>query len=243
MREIGRLIGLLTVLAILAGGGAAEAATLKAAYQLQGSRSSEVAGAPDLVDLAPGNVFTTETVGGTTRQLLAFPEGSGVSLATAGLIDQTSFSVVMVFRLAEVSGFRRLLDFSGGSSDLGLYVQSGAVRLYGSGGAYAVDPSVAASSYVQIALTSEGNVDGTQSVDAYVDGDLRAFSEGAGTNFSLRSGILRFFKDDSSFGGEESSGAVACVAVYDGALTPEEVGEHAADPARCTPPPPPPPPP
>jgi hypothetical protein len=109
------------------------------------------------------------------------------------------------------------------------------------GGAYALASLVPASSYVQIVLTSEQISASAQWTEASVDGNLAAFAETTGA-FSLASGILRLFKDDGPFGGEESAGAVACVALYEGALTPEEVIQQAADPARCTPLPPPQPP-
>jgi hypothetical protein len=134
MREIGRLVGVLAALAALGCSAPAGAATLKAEYQLQGSRASAVAGAADLLDLGPGNQFAAESVGGLARQVLAFPSGGGMSLATADLVDSRSFSVVMVFRLATVSGYRRLLDLSGGSSDSGLYVLNGRLVLYNARG-------------------------------------------------------------------------------------------------------------
>jgi hypothetical protein len=234
MRRIGRLVGGLAALAILGCGGTAGAATLKAEYQLQGSRASAVAGAPELADLGPGNQFVTESVGGVTRQVLAFPSGGGMSLATAGLVDPESFSVVMVFRLATVSGYRRLLDFSNGSSDHGLYVLNGRLVLYGSTGLHQPVPPVAAGSYVQVALVRGSDFDGTQWTEVDLNGYPAVYTEGPG-DFTLGLGLLRFFKDNVSGGpgGEESAGALSCVLMYDGVLTPEEVVEQAADPTRC----------
>ena len=234
MGEIGRLVGALAAMAVLGCAGSAGAATLKAEYQLQGSRASAVAGAPALVDLGPGNQFITESVGAITRQVLAFPSGGGMSLATAGLLDPNSFSVVMVFRLAAVSGYRRLLDFSGGRADLGLYVLNGRVVLYGSNGLYVPAPLVPAGAFVQVALISGADFDGTQWTEVDIDGYPAIFVERPG-NVTLGSGELRFFKDNVSGGpgGEESAGTLACVLMYQDVLTPEEVIEQAADPTRC----------
>lgn len=236
MRRFGRLVGALAALVILGCGGTAGAATLKAEYQLQGSRASAVAGAPALADLGPGNQFVTESVGGVTRQVLAFPSGGGMSLVTDGLVDPMSFSVVMVFRLTQVSEYRRLLDFSDGTSDHGLYVLDGRVVLYGGGGLYLPVEPVAADTYVQVALIGGSFDDGTQWTEVDLNGDPAIYTEGP-VQFTLGTGVLRFFKDNVSGGpgGEESAGALSCALIYEDALTPEEVFEHAADPTRCQP--------
>jgi hypothetical protein len=243
MREIGGCFGVLAAALVLGASGVAGAATLKAGYQLQGNRASQVAGAPDLTDIGPGNRFATEQVDGTARQVLAFPKGGGVALRTAGLVDPASHSIVMTFRLAEVSGFRRLLDFSDGRSDNGLYDLDGRVVLYLGGDTAASPAGVLGTSYVQVALTSEATLGGSQWTAAYVNGTPVV----AGTtaqDFGLGAGGLRFFKDNDSGGarGEQSAGALSCALVYDGALTPGEVAQQAADPALCPAPRPAPPP-
>jgi Concanavalin A-like lectin/glucanases superfamily len=214
--------------------GVAGAATLKASYRLQGTRASQLAGAPDLADIGPGSRFATETVDGTSRQVLAFPKGGGVALPTAGLVDPASHSIVMTFRLADVSGFRRLLDFSDGRSDNGLYDLDGRIVLYLGGDTVASPAAVLGTSYVQVALTSEATLGGSQWTAAYVNGTPVV----AGTtaqDFGLGAGGLRFFKDNDSGGasGEQSAGALACALVYDGALTPSEVAQQAADRTLC----------
>jgi hypothetical protein len=243
MREISGLVGALAAaLTLLGGSDAASAATLKANYQLQGSRTSQLAGAPDLADAGPGNRFATETVDGVPRQVLSFPRGGGVSLLTAGLVDPTTHSIVMLFRLDEVFGYRRLLDFSDGASDNGLYNLDGRAVLYVGGNIAASPDPVFEDSYVQVALTSKATVAGSQWTAVYVNGTPVAAAETT-RGFDLGSGVLRFFKDNVSGPGqgEESAGALACVLVYDGALTADEVGQEAADPTLCPaarPPPP-----
>ena len=150
-----KLVGVMAAaLAFFAGSGGASAATLKANYQLQGDRASAVAGAPELGNLGKGNRFVSETVDGTERQVLSFPRGSGLSLSTAGLVDPGNNSVVMLFRLSELSGYRRLLDFSNSTSDNGLYNLSGKVVLYAKGAAGFSRGDVFDDSYVQVALTN-----------------------------------------------------------------------------------------
>jgi concanavalin A-like lectin/glucanase superfamily protein len=253
VRELGGRIGALTAtLALLGASGTADAATLKAEYQLHGSRASQVAGAPDLADIGAANHFATETVGGAPRQVLVFARGGGVSLRTAGLVDPISHSVVMVFRLSDVAGFRRLLDFSGGVNDDGLYVVDGEVGVQvggwaNTGSGPGSDPGaglrVTSDAFVQVTLTSEATLAGTQWTVAYVDGTpVTALTTTDG--FGLDSGVLRLFRDNikGPARGEQSAGALACVLLYDGALTSGEVRQDAADPALCPAPKPPPPP-
>ena len=232
MREIGGRVGALTAALVLGASGVAGAATLKASYQLQGSRSSQLAGAPDLTDVGPGNHFKTVTVDGVARQVLAFPRGGGVALRTAGLVDPISHSIVMTFRLADVSNIRRLLDFSGGESDLGLYDFGGSAVIYVPDNPAASQDGLLGTSYVQVALTSEATPAGTQWTVVYVNG-TPAVAATTAQGFRLGASGLRFFKDNARGAGrgEQSAGALACVLVYDGALSASAVVQQAADPA------------
>ena len=243
MREIGGLVGALATLVLLGGSDLAGAATLKASYPLQGSRVPQLAGAPDLIDIGPGNHFVTDTVDGVRRQVLAFPRGGGVSLSTQGLVDESNHSIVMLFRLTDVFGYRRLLDFSDSISDNGLYVRDGMAVLYVNGERALSSDLVAEDLYVQIALTSETTVAGLPWTVVYVNGSPVAAAT-TPRGFRLGAGALRFFKDNVKGGarGEQSAGALACVLVYDGALTAGEVAQVAADPTGCPAPTLPPPP-
>jgi concanavalin A-like lectin/glucanase superfamily protein len=225
---------LVAALIFLGGSEGAGAATLKASYRLQGNRVSEVAGAPELTDLGAGNRFAFETVDGISRQVLTFPRGNGLSLATTGLVDPDNHSVVMLFRLADVSGYRRILDFSNGTSDNGLYDLSGHVVLYVNGNVAASQGAVFDDSYVQLVLTNAAAPGGSQQTAAYINGVSVAAAK-TSEDFDLGSGVLRFFKDNTSGPGkgEESAGAVSCILVYDGTLTAEEVGQVAGDPSLC----------
>lgn len=217
----------------LLGADAAQAATLKANYQLDGDPSSEVSGAPDLVPLGKGNRFATEDVDGAAQEVLTFPKGGGLSLATEDLVDSRAHSVVMVFRLAALSGWRRLLDFSDGQSDSGLYSLFGLADLYSGDLSPSRGTVFARNTFAQVALTNAPAGERQRTI-AYVNGtrvNVRTTAEG----FDLEAGSLRLFKDNAVGGGkgEESAGALACLLVYDGTLRAAEVEEVAADPALC----------
>jgi hypothetical protein len=209
---------------------------LKAEYRFQGDLASEVEGAPTLVSLGRGNRFAFERVDGLGRhQVLRFPKGNGLSLAAAGLVDPTANSEVMVFRLADTHRYRRILDFTGGTSDFGLYNLDGHVALYGGDGGHDTSRNIVlGDSYIQIALTTAAAPDGSEQATAYVNGvEVAAASIAKG--FDLGSGELRFFRDNATgpYPGEESSGAVSCILVYNGTLTAEEVSNVASDPTLC----------
>jgi hypothetical protein len=222
---------------ILAGGSAdAGAATLRAEYRFQGSLASEVPGAPALANIGQGNRFAFERINGLGRhQVLRFPEGNGLSLSTPGLVDPANNSMLMVFRLAETHGYRRILDFAGGTSDTGLYNLDGRVALYGGrDGSDASEGTVLTNSYTQVTLTNAAAPGDAEQVTAYVNGDQVAAAK-ISKGFGLSSGEMSFFRDNrvGAFPGEESSGAVSCILVFDGTLTADEVRRVGSDPFLC----------
>jgi len=229
----GTIVGaLLSALILVGGANDAGAATLRAEYRFQGDLASEIAGAPDLVDIGQGNRFALERIHGLgPRQVLRFPEGNGLSLATTGLVNPTNNSVVVVFRLANTDGYRRILDFAGGASDIGLYNLDGRVALYGAESRS--ENAVLNNSFAEIALTTAA-AGGAEQVTAYLNGTEVAAGKAA-SGFDLGSGQLRFFRDNTTgaFPGEESSGAVSCVLVYDGTLAADEVSQVANNLTLC----------
>jgi hypothetical protein len=234
VRGAGGIVGVLVAVAIVLGGGeSADAATLKANYQLQGSLASAVGGAPDLVDLGTGNRFRFESVDGVRRQVLRFPEGNGLALSTSGLVDSRSYSVVLLFRLDDLGGYRRILDFSDSTEDDGFYDYFGHAVIFNRSGD-GTRGIVFDESYAQVVLTSAPAANDSQRVVAYVNG-AKVVAATTSKGFDLGRGALRLFQDNTSgsAGGEESAGALACLLVYDGVLNGDEVGQLATEPALC----------
>jgi Concanavalin A-like lectin/glucanases superfamily/RTX calcium-binding nonapeptide repeat (4 copies) len=202
------------------------AGTLKADYQLEGNHSSSAScvGAPNLLDIGPGsNAFAMEYAGGTVNGVLTFPADNGLSLNTAGLIPQTRYTVIMLFRLENLSSpptYRRLLAFDANPpvSDYGLYVHDPRrLDFYNGTDHEEPTPSVEAQRYLEVALTR----DGAGQVTVYANGVPRiSYDDSALGAGALLTNTIVFFKDNSD---EESAGAVARIRIYDDALSPAEV--------------------
>jgi hypothetical protein len=166
--------------------------------------------------------------------MLAFPRGGGLSLATARLVSARSHSVAMLFRLSDVLGYRRIVDFTNGTSDNGVYNLNGRAVLY-LDGAIAVSKSVVfGDSYVQLVVTNAPTAGGRQQTSLYVNGVPVATARTSDA-FQLQSGVLRLFKDNAPGPGsaEESAGSLACVLVYDGALNARQVRHVARKSPHC----------
>jgi hypothetical protein len=124
--------------------------------------------------------------------------------------------MVMLFSFDTVDSFRRLVDFKGGASDLGAYVNYGRLQFYNM--ASGPSPQIQASNYTQVVLTR----DASSNVVGYVDG-VQQFSFVDSANMATLSASplsIRFFKDDGS---EDASGAVARIRLFDKVMPPAQV--------------------
>jgi hypothetical protein len=186
-------------------------------YQFQNNLHSSVGNPPDLTNIAPGNVFTTDTVDGFSRTVYHFPQGSSVVLAPAnGVIPTNIYTIVLLFRFDGVNGWRRVLDLKNPPSDLGLYALNGALDFYN---VSAPGPTTfAPSNYVQAVITR----DASSNVVVYLNG-TQQFSFVDSGNLATLDGspqMIRFFKDNTS---EDSAGAIARIRLYDKVMPPAQV--------------------
>ena len=147
----------------------------------------------------------------------AFGRGQGLTLSNA--IDPWNYSIVFHASLANVSGYRKLLDLANLTVDTGLYSQDGSLRYFPAD----IGPSgaIPADTKVQIALTRDG---ATQSVAGYVNGVLQfSFHDSSGLA-TLTGPVLSFFIDDGySNHAEASAGVVDGIQIYNGALNADEI--------------------
>jgi hypothetical protein len=206
----------------------ASAATLVGDYQFQGTRASSGAGAA-LTDVGVGpNSFQTSTVMGASRQVLAFPQDSGVQLHPSGLGGSANppYSVVTTFRFQDLSSYRRILDTSNATSDDGIYDYSGALDIYTTPEGYDGSQVFTSNVYATVAITSSP----PSLTKTYVNGIPNVSTS---VTIPVVNDTLRFFKDNST--GEESAGAVSCIRVYSGVLTDAEIAGIGGSPTCSAP--------
>jgi hypothetical protein len=219
-RFVVRLAAALCLLAIstLAPASAQAATTLIGDYRFDGRlTASDGAGAP-LTNLGSGTgTFATENVQGIDQTVLRFPEGNGVRFTTPTPLAE--YSLVVQFRLDQISGYRRILDVSNRTSDRGLYLRNGQLQFVPGP---ASPTRIAPNQWVELALTR----DSAGLVNLYVDGVFEAtISDTTTPHLARIADSVNFFVDDLLFPGEMSGGAVARIRVFEGILTQEELGD------------------
>ena len=213
----------------------AQSCSASADYNLQNTRTSSVGSPPALADIGPGtSTFVTDTVNGTSRTVLQFPQGNGVRVQpTTGTIGNGTYTIVALFRFDNIGGYRRVMDFKNGVTDNGLYFLNGKLNFFPLGSAAFGSTVITAGAYVQVVVTRTAS--GT--VAGYVNGVQQfSFDDSANQDAVIdANNNLRFFQDNTSGSaqGEESPGAVSRIRLFSCALTPAEVAALSG--ANCTP--------
>jgi len=185
-------------------------------YEFQLTLASSVGSPPALTDIGVGNTYLTETVDSCPRIVRLIPLHNGLELQpTAGVIASNIYTLVMLFRLDQTNGYHRLVDFSAGTSDNGLYVYNGRLYLYpaAAGGS----STIPAGQYAQVVLTRDGTT-----VVGYVNGIQQfSFTDSNGYAIINSANDLRFFKDNTA--SDDSSGAVARIRLFAAAMPAPQV--------------------
>jgi hypothetical protein len=206
----------------------ASAATLLGDYQLQGTLASSGPG-PTLGGLNDVANFQTENVMGSTRQVDVFAQGVGLYMQPAGFgSNDPANSVVMTFRLLDDTGYNRILDWSAGTEDNGIYDHGRKVDYFRTGGqsVESSDTVFGSNTYSTLAVTMSPGASPLTRV--FVNGTQALQSPHSET---VIGGYVTFFADGSAgFTGEESAGAVSCIRVFSGILTSTEVAAIGASP-------------
>ena len=198
--------------------GAIPRSVATADYYFQSSLESSLGTAPDLVEVERGSSeFTVDGRTGTT--VLRFAGGGGLALApTTRVVGRSEYTIEVLFRLDLLAGYRKIIDFSEGASDAGLYLLDGCLTFFPR--EQDALTKIGSDSYVQIVLTR----DAADRVVGYVDGVRQfAFNDRGGLAKVGGSDGLRFFVDDATTTGEHSSGSVSQIRLFDQALTANEV--------------------
>ncbi len=178
-------------------------------YQFNNSFSTSIGSAPDFVTVGPSGSFVTDMVGGQSRTVWSFPEVHGLRLDTSGFLSASEYTIGMLSSFNDVSSYRRILDTQGAADDFGLYNYNASNTL----AFYSNSPGTevfGTNQYVSIVLTrtNSGQVTG------YLDGvQSFTFDDSVFQRATITSDLV-FFRDDTTFGSENSSGEIARVQLF-----------------------------
>jgi PEP-CTERM motif len=146
---------------------------------------------------------------------ITFAAGKGPTIT--GFSNTAVYSIEVFFSLDELSGYRRLLDFKNGTTDTGLYSYFQQTRFYNVASSGTTDFTPGTMARLILTRDSTGNT------VAYV-GNTATMSFMDSGNLAVIGSVLTFFNDDGAVSGEQSSGFVDYIRIYDTALTANEVG-------------------
>ena len=206
-----------------------QAATLKADYRLENTLTSSVGSAPALT-AAPAhpctgngpNSFSTATFGSRKVPIVDFQQDGGLIGPAAGVIPSGSYSIVVLFQFSSAhdGAWRRVIDLSGGTSDVGLYVHpSDVLDFYPT--ALVGTTLFTNDTWHQVVVTRNAS---TNVVSAYLDGTPNGtFTDTS--SIALATANTTFFQDNLTGGSvcESPDGSAARIRLYNGALSPSAV--------------------
>jgi hypothetical protein len=161
---------------------------------------------------------------GSTGYTFAAGQGPNVSNA---LSNTGEYSIEMVFRIDDISGYRNLINFNNRTGDNALYSLNGRLNFYQtSGGSSTTDDLVNGQTY-RLVVTRNAT---TKLTTAYLNG-VQKVQVTDNSNFYVASaagGILHFLRDDVS---EHPSGFLDQVRIYHSVLTASQVAALGGPPA------------
>ncbi|MBB5207625.1 LamG-like jellyroll fold domain-containing protein [Chiayiivirga flava] len=187
-------------------------------YRFDNTLDDSLGAAPALTALQPADgSFITDTVGPDNRTVRLFSPGGGFQVSSAGLIDNTGYSVAILLRLDSTGSYAKILDTRARNDDAGLYAQNNRLRLYPlfSGNAPRLPPD----EWHQVTVTRAANGDYV----GYVDGFRQFSGNDGGVGEISAEALLSFVVDDAVTVGERSGGAIARIRLYDYVLSPDVV--------------------
>jgi len=187
-------------------------ADLRGDYLFENDLTSSAGTLPPMTPIGSGQAtFHPEVIAGSEDIVYEFPTDNGLEITPLTGMSRNAYSIVMTVRLDHVTGYNRLIDFKGGTSDCGLYVHDGAPEV--KCGETGIE-SICANTWVQIVVTRARN--DTFKVWVNARPVLAYFDDT--DNATLTADSLRFFRDNDCVAppcGEESGGAVARITIYD----------------------------
>ncbi|WP_395375189.1 hypothetical protein [Marinicella sp. W31] len=197
-------------------------AELVADYFFESNLNSSLVQAPALNSLASTPQYQTTSIDGFNKKALIFNAGEGLVLDTSSLISNDEYTIVMLFSISEIIGYRKLIDFKHRTSDLGLYNNARAIEFYNL--ERSQQTSIQPDTFIQLVISRSA----TGETEIYIDQTLELSlmdSIGTGIGIISNNNLLYFFVDDLNTNTEQSAGAVARISIYDTALNLSEVSQ------------------
>jgi Concanavalin A-like lectin/glucanases superfamily/PEP-CTERM motif len=163
-----------------------------------------------------GGALSIANNGGTLGATgIAFGANQGPTIS--GFTGPAAYTIELAFSFANVSGYRKILDFQNRTNDQGFYVLSGRLNYYPVVTSGISD--FAANQLSTVVLTHDGT-----STAGYVNGNLRWSFSGGANSLANIANVLHAFRDDFATGqGEASPGFVDYIRVYNTSLTAQQV--------------------
>jgi len=181
-----------------------------AAYELDGNLA-DAQGGPDLVPL------------GGTSQNNGYAFGPNQGLSSTGVLAVNEYSIELVFRLDDITGLAKVLDFAGLGADSGLYLVDGVITFVD-----AATPRIISGS----GLPAEAGIDihvvlardaVSGEVAVYVDGEERMRFVDTAAEATFLTSNATFFRDDDVTQTDAAAGFVHFIRMYDMALSTQQV--------------------
>ncbi len=190
---------------------------------------NEFGSGPALTELlacgATTGSYSTQTSGTTSGACLTsnsycFNDGGGLQYPNPGLIT-TSYTINVFFRFSSLGGFARIIDFSNGTADAGIYFSGNCLNLYPNGNV-GTCPYFNTNIYYLITFVRDG---GTGIISVYVDGTLFGTYNDTGNLYcpSTSATPINFFRDDNVVQCETQPGCVKYISVSPNVSTASDV--------------------
>ena len=198
----------------------------------RGSRTEATGGSETLTTFgSPTESFGTDAAGDFWSWTTSSNPGAGITLDTNELTNSSVYSVAIRFKLSNVSGYRKIIDYANGTSDNGFYISNGRARFYPT---LSISPPSAPLFQAGDLIDLIATRDASGNFKVYANNGLGGYTEILSRDNSgpstipanIGGGVSRFgfFYDDSLTNLEYSpSGQVYSIRLYDTALTPSEI--------------------
>lgn len=187
-----------------------ETPSATAAYELEAD-FADAQGGPDIAPLG----------GALQGKGYAFAPNQG--LTSTGLLAASEYSIELVFRIDDIAGLAKVLDFAELGSDSGLYLDEGVMAFIDTatpqtvmGGGRPAEPGI----NIHVVMTRDA---ATGEVTVSVDGEERLRFIDAAGQATFTTAIANFFRDDDVTQTQAAAGFVHFVRMYDAALSAQQI--------------------